>query len=1300
MSFLFWLSLLKNACRTVIGHKGYRRRGQRRQARPWMEILEDRWVPTPIVVNSLLDNVNDAIITNTTTTLREAINYENANGGGTISFDPTLTASGPATIALSIDGDDTFGPSALPITSSITIEGPTGSNGITITQNTSGSLRLFYVEQGSLTLENLTLSGGLAQGGNGFGNGGGAAGLGGAIVNAGTLTLIQDTLANNQAVGGSGGTGGAGGGGGLGGDASSSSPLDGGGPNGGAGDPNSVSAGGFGGGGGGGTNGGGAGGFGGGGGACGGSGGFGGGGGGTNGGGAGGGGDGGSNGGGGGAGLGGAIFNYGGTVVVTNSTLADNTAQGGSAGGNGASSGDGLGGVIFNLNGTVTVTDATIADNTADNGGAIYNLGDNGELTQSGPTLPSTTATVTLNNTILAGSTGAVADYFQNSVNSGSVSSSGSNNIVQNGSSFQGTAANLDPLLDPNGLQYNNGAPTQTLALQSGSPAIDAGDNSLIATGITTDQAGQPRIEDDTVDIGAFEFQYATTTTVAVVDGVNVSPVYGDTLTFSATITDDGSSAGTATGTLVFSIDGTPFDTENLDSNGQADSIGIDTLNATGHTISAVFTPSGSLIGSTGSTTFTIAPAAATITATDETTTYTGASQAYPLNGSDVSATGVGVGADPTLTSFDYSYVDASLGYGPTSAAPTAAGTYTVTVTSNDPNYTGTTTATFTIDPAAATITAIPESTTYTGAPQAYPLTGSDVSATDGVTSGSDQTLTSFNYSYTDTSLGYGPTSAAPTAAGTYTVTVTSNDPNYTGITTATFTFDPASATITAIPETTTYTGAPQAYPLNGSDVSATDGVTSGSDQTLTSFTYSYADTTLGYGPTSAAPTAAGTYTVTVTSNDPNYTGTTTATFTIDPAPATITAAPETTTYTGAPQAYPLNGSDVSATDSITSGSDQTLTSFNYSYTDTSLGYGPTSAAPTAAGTYTVTVSSNDPNYTGRTTATFTIDPAPATITAAPETTIYTGAPSGLSTDRQRRERHGRCNQRQRSNAHQLQLQLRRHQPGLRSDQYSADGCGHLHGHDDVERSQLHGHHHGDFHHRSGHGHDHGSPRNYHLHRCATGLSAEWQRRERHGWCDQRQRSNACQLQLQLRRRQPGLRSDQCSTDGGGHVHRDGDVKRSELHGHNHGNLHHRPGHGHDYGNRRNHNVHRCAPGLSAEWQRRERHGWCDQRQRSNACQLQLQLRRRQPGLRSDQCSTDGGGHVHRDGDVKRSELHGHNHGNLHHRPGHGHDYGNRRNHNVHRCASGLSAERQRRERHGRGCGRRSDAHQLQLQLC
>ena len=504
-----------------IGTGSSRRRQRQRPAslRPLLEMLEDRMVPTGLAnfYNVTTTSDGTGLITGgngtqatpfQVPTLRAAIAAATADSGNdTISFDPSLTSSGPATIALSTIGDDTFGPSDLLISTDITIVGPTGtSNGITL-NNTAAGQRLFYVSAtGSLILENLTLSGGRAHGGNAE-LGGGGAGLGGAIVNAGTLGLTQDTLTGNQAIGGSITTGGNQGGGGLQGDGDE---FTGGGPNGGT-----EGQGGFGGGGGGFTDA--AGGFGGG---SGGfsdadpgfvvQGGFGGGGGARAQSGFGGGNSGDI--GGGGAGLGGAVFNFGGTIFVTNSTLTGNTAQGGT-GGTGGQNGQGLGGAVFNLNGSVAVINTTIAGNTAaQGGGAIYSLGDNNVPTQSGPTLPHTTASVTLSNTILANSTGNF-DFFRNSINNGtSTASSGVGNLIMsNGPSGNDFAGTIVTSSDPNLLPLASyGGPTQTMALPFGSPAIDVGNNTAASNArLTTDQrgAGAVRVYNPTVDIGAFEAQ-------------------------------------------------------------------------------------------------------------------------------------------------------------------------------------------------------------------------------------------------------------------------------------------------------------------------------------------------------------------------------------------------------------------------------------------------------------------------------------------------------------------------------------------------------------------------------------------------------------------------------------------------------------------------------------------------------------------------------------------------------------------------------------------------------------------------
>jgi hypothetical protein len=122
-----------------------------------------------------------------------------------------------------------YGPNGLPpIDSNIFLHG----NGATIARDQSPgtpNFRLFYVSggmelpHGSLNMDNVTLEGGVAQGGNSQ-FGGGGMGAGGAVFNQGALNLIDVTLTQNVARGGSSGVTSAGnGGGGMGGDSPVSS---------------------------------------------------------------------------------------------------------------------------------------------------------------------------------------------------------------------------------------------------------------------------------------------------------------------------------------------------------------------------------------------------------------------------------------------------------------------------------------------------------------------------------------------------------------------------------------------------------------------------------------------------------------------------------------------------------------------------------------------------------------------------------------------------------------------------------------------------------------------------------------------------------------------------------------------------------------------------------------------------------------------------------------------------------------------------------------------------------------------
>ncbi len=151
---------------------------------------------------------------------------------------------------------------------------------------------------------------------------------------------------------------------------------------------------------------------------------------------------------------GGGITNTGGTVTVSDSTLAYNSAYAFSGGG------------IYNYQGTVTVSDSTIANNSAVSGGGIYNQG----------------GTLTLLSSIVA------ANYAYSVGPDVYGSVSGSDNLIGDGSGMSGISNNdangnlvgvtgsnpnvINPDLLPLG---NYGGVTQTMPPAANSPALNAG---------------------------------------------------------------------------------------------------------------------------------------------------------------------------------------------------------------------------------------------------------------------------------------------------------------------------------------------------------------------------------------------------------------------------------------------------------------------------------------------------------------------------------------------------------------------------------------------------------------------------------------------------------------------------------------------------------------------------------------------------------------------------------------------------------------------------------------------------------
>ena len=267
---------------------------------------------------------------------------------------------------------------------------------------------------------------------------------------------------------------------------------------------------------------------------------------------------------------GGGIYSYG-TLNLTGCTVSGNTATG-----DGNGDGGGLGGGICNVYGTTTLINTTISDNTAPGASSIlYNYGGGGIYNDTDGTMALTNVTVsgnsvtggvgtgsggggisnaapaanfTIANSIVAGN--STGNYGPDAY--GSFNSLG-HNLIRNTNNSSGwnaadltgsTASPLNPELGP---LADNGGPTQTMALLPGSPAIDAGSNSLAVDAsdnpLVTDQRGLTRIVNGTVDIGAYErapggaptVTGASTTTAAGTYGVGTTiPI---TLTFSEAVT-------------------------------------------------------------------------------------------------------------------------------------------------------------------------------------------------------------------------------------------------------------------------------------------------------------------------------------------------------------------------------------------------------------------------------------------------------------------------------------------------------------------------------------------------------------------------------------------------------------------------------------------------------------------------------------------------------------------------------------------------------------------------------------------
>lgn len=212
---------------------------------------------------------------------------------------------------------------------------------------------------------------------------------------------------------------------------------------------------------------------------------------------------------------GGAILNYQSSPTITNSSFKGNTASL-------------FGGAIHNTNsGTTSIINCLIAGNTAPSGAGISTVtGTTANITNStivsnrsttsGAGIYINNSTLSCNNSICWGNKIGVAT---SSIFTVSGTTTVLSSDIEGGFTGAGNI-NSDPLfISP---QPASASPTSTgdYHLQKCSPIINAGNNALIPSGITTDLDAATRIKYTSVDMGCYEYNGFVSTILPDANGI------------------------------------------------------------------------------------------------------------------------------------------------------------------------------------------------------------------------------------------------------------------------------------------------------------------------------------------------------------------------------------------------------------------------------------------------------------------------------------------------------------------------------------------------------------------------------------------------------------------------------------------------------------------------------------------------------------------------------------------------------------------------------------------------------------
>ena len=321
--------------------------------------------------------------------------------------------------------------------------------------------------------------------------------------------------------------------------------------------------------------------------------------------------------------IGGGIAIAGGTANISGSTFTGNTAD--------AWAGDGSGAGVANGGGTMTITNSTFTGNNAEAGGAIAN---SGTMTIVNSTIVGNHAnwwangilngtrdeiflalggTVTIKNTILANGPPRSGDgtfnFGGNCVTNGTTNNGGGS-FDDDGTCGVTQVSTADLKL---GSLADNGGPTKTIALGSGSVAINA---DACSPTLPTDQRGYTRATTgNTCDAGAYEFGAVNPIKSTTMSNVSGSGTYGGTATLTATLASSG--VGVSGVSVSFKLNGTSVGSANTNGSGVAtlSNVSLSGIGGGNHSnyVNASFAGNGSYSSSNASGTLSVAQASQTI---------------------------------------------------------------------------------------------------------------------------------------------------------------------------------------------------------------------------------------------------------------------------------------------------------------------------------------------------------------------------------------------------------------------------------------------------------------------------------------------------------------------------------------------------------------------------------------------------------------------------------------------------------------------------------------------------------------